>query len=335
MQVAWDEPDLLQGVSRVSPWQVKLLATLPMQLPPFSMPKKKLRAALPQELQLQAPGLLGLPLAGTSNNNDNNHASFGASWRGGSSSALLDDSSAGMQGARHDHLHGLSAVDFRNSNYKRPHREISTDNSQYHHRQLFHPQAVLSEPPATSNNNNNYFSLLPRRPELPVPSIQPLAFMSASVSSQLEPPAKKTTTAATSFFLFGQFIDPSCTSKSQQRPHNFSASEQSSDTRNSSSEEKDGDGSRGNHQVDMLKWLQARSADEEGSTRDPHFKVFMEGDEVGRTLELSWFNTYDELYSRLAAMFSVSQSQLQDCVVYRDVRGAMRRIGDEPFRSVN
>jgi hypothetical protein len=80
----------------------------------------------------------------------------------------------------------------------------------------------------------------------------------------------------------------------------------------------------------MVKWLQAN---EEGSITSPHFKVSMEGDEVGRTLELSWFNTYDELYSRLAAMFSVSQSQLQGCVVYRDVRGSIRRIGDEPFRS--
>lgn len=80
------------------------------------------------------------------------------------------------------------------------------------------------------------------------------------------------------------------------------------------------------------KWLQANG---EGSmTRDPHFQVSMEGDAVGRTLELSWFNTYEELYSRLAAMFSVSMSQLQDCVVYRDVRGSVRRIGDEPFRSV-
>jgi hypothetical protein len=130
--------------------------------------------------------------------------------------------------------------------------------------------------------------------------------MQAFMSAQLEPPAT-TKKNATSFFLFGQFIDPSCASKSQQRPNNLL--------------DKDKE----------MKWLQAN---EEGSmTRGPHFEVCMEGDAVGRTLELSWFNTYEELYSRLAAMFSVSMSQLQDCVVYRDVRGSVRRIGDEPFRS--
>jgi len=305
LQVAWDDPDLLQGVSRVSPWQVKLLATFPMQLPPFSLPKKKLRAALPQELQLQAPGLLGLPLASTS------HGLPAMPWR--SSSALVDDSSAGMQGARHDHFNGLPAVDFRSCNYKRP-REFNQENHQ-----LFHPQTEDSH---TANTNlHNYFSPLPRRPDVPVPSIQSPAFMSASVSAQLEPPVKKTSAAATSFFLFGQFIDPSCASKSQERPNG----QQVMETRNASSEnDKARDSSRGN----MLKWLHAN---DEGATTSPQFKVSMEGDDVGRTLELSLFNTYDELYSRLGAMFSVSQ--LQDCVVYRDVRGSIRRIGDEPFRS--
>jgi hypothetical protein len=217
LQVTWDEPDLLQGVSRVSPWQVELVATLPMQLPPFSLPKKKLRAAQPQELQ--APGLLaGLPLPGSSSSSFAGH--LPAPW-GPGAATLLDNASAGMQGARHDRFNALPSVDFRNgSPYKRP-RESTSQYEQDHHHRVFHPipQAALSEPAASTTNN--YFSLLPshhhqRRPNLP-PSIQPLAFMtSAPGSSQLESPPNKTT-AATSFFLFGQFIDPSCASKSQQQ----------------------------------------------------------------------------------------------------------------------
>lgn len=201
--------------------------------------------------------------------------------------ALVDDSSAGMQGARHDHFNGnlpIANVDFRSCNFKRP-RESSEEQ--------------VPVPPTTPHN---YFSLLPRHPDVPVP----VPSMQALMSAQLEQPPATTTKNATSFFLFGQFIDPSCASKSQQRPNNLLDKEE-------------------------IKWLRANG---EGSmTRDPHFQVSMEGDAVGRTLELSWFNTYEELYSRLAAMFSVSMSQLRDCVVYRDVEGSVRRIGDEPFRS--
>ena len=225
VQVTWDEPDLLQGVTRVSPWQVELVATLPMQLPPFSLPKKKLRAVQPQELQLQASGLLaGLPLTGPS-------TSFAgrlpAPW-GGAAATLLDNASVGIQGARHDRFNALPNVDFRNSSYKRPREFPSRDTTpQYdpdHRHQVFHPipQVVLSDTPASSSsitNSGNNYSLLPtqqRRPTIP-PTIQPLAFMtSAFANPQVETPPNKTT-AATSFFLFGQFIDPSCTSQSKQQ----------------------------------------------------------------------------------------------------------------------
>ncbi|BBG97812.1 auxin response factor 16, partial [Prunus dulcis] len=44
LQVAWDEPDLLQNVKRVSPWLVELVSSIPaIHLSPFSPPRKKLR----------------------------------------------------------------------------------------------------------------------------------------------------------------------------------------------------------------------------------------------------------------------------------------------------
>ncbi|KAL9230651.1 hypothetical protein vseg_005975 [Gypsophila vaccaria] len=44
LQVAWDEPELLQNVKRVNPWLVELVATMPnIHMSPFSPPRKKLR----------------------------------------------------------------------------------------------------------------------------------------------------------------------------------------------------------------------------------------------------------------------------------------------------
>jgi len=40
-----------------------------------------------------------------------------------------------------------------------------------------------------------------------------------------------------------------------------------------------------------------------------HCKVFKEIEEVGRTLDLSLFCTYDQLYDRLAKMFGIEQSE--------------------------
>ncbi|KAA8534371.1 hypothetical protein F0562_031878 [Nyssa sinensis] len=48
LQVAWDEPDLLQNVKRVNPWLVELVSNMPtIHLSPFSPPRKKLRLLQP------------------------------------------------------------------------------------------------------------------------------------------------------------------------------------------------------------------------------------------------------------------------------------------------
>lgn len=362
--MTWDEPDLLQGVSRVSPWQVELVATLPMQLPPFSLPKKKLRAVQPPELQLQAPGLLGLPL-GTGSSTL--MGQLPAPWGG---PALLDDASAGMQGARHDRIYGLPTLDFRTSNYKHP--------REFHNESYYNPELV---PPARNilNDASNQFSTLPERPHLP--SNHSVGYM-PSGSPRGENSVIKGT--STSFFLFGQSIDPTHTSKSQQHypPGNSSSDgpllldgQRASTTSNSSSdntqENKDRvrrfmptilngeQGGRGLgadgaisrfqqndsslHQdpssgsvIGSLKWFKDQGFDKEKASSDSlsHCKVFREGEEVGRTLDLTIFTTYEELYERLAVMFIVPQSEFQDRVVYKDVDGVTKRIGEEPYRLV-
>jgi hypothetical protein len=63
-----------------------------------------------------------------------------------------------------------------------------------------------------------------------------------------------------------------------------------------------------------------------------HCKVFMDSEDVGRTLDLSVISSYQELYRKLAEMFRIEErSDLLTHVVYRDANGVIKRIGDEPF----
>ncbi|GER51271.1 auxin response factor [Striga asiatica] len=84
LQVAWDEPDLLQNVKRVSPWLVELVSNLPPSfLPPLSPPKKRTRLTQPNEFPLNIPTLFTNPLSPSS------------------PLCCSDNMFAGVQGARH------------------------------------------------------------------------------------------------------------------------------------------------------------------------------------------------------------------------------------------
>ncbi|CAA0814453.1 Auxin response factor 16 [Striga hermonthica] len=85
LQVAWDEPDLLQNVKRVSPWLVELVSNLPPSfLPPLSPPKKRTRLTHPYEFPLNTPTLFNSnPLSPSS------------------PLCCSDNIIAGVQGARH------------------------------------------------------------------------------------------------------------------------------------------------------------------------------------------------------------------------------------------
>eukprot|EP00262_Sarcandra_glabra_P021495 TRINITY_DN9148_c0_g2_i1.p1 TRINITY_DN9148_c0_g2~~TRINITY_DN9148_c0_g2_i1.p1 ORF type:complete len:330 (+),score=48.76 TRINITY_DN9148_c0_g2_i1:141-992(+) len=62
-----------------------------------------------------------------------------------------------------------------------------------------------------------------------------------------------------------------------------------------------------------------------------HCKVFMESEDVGRTLDLSVLGSYEELYRRLANMFGIERSEMLTHVLYRDAMGTLKNAGDEPF----
>ncbi|GER33537.1 auxin response factor [Striga asiatica] len=62
-----------------------------------------------------------------------------------------------------------------------------------------------------------------------------------------------------------------------------------------------------------------------------HCKVFLESEDVGRTLDLSVLGSYEELCQRLEHMFGIENSEMLSHVYYCDVMGAVKQVGDEPF----
>ncbi|KMZ65846.1 hypothetical protein ZOSMA_30G01270 [Zostera marina] len=66
-----------------------------------------------------------------------------------------------------------------------------------------------------------------------------------------------------------------------------------------------------------------------------HCKVFMESEDVGRTLDLSSLSSFDEMCSKLADMFDIKKSDIRaDHVHYRDSSGSVKLASDVPFRDL-
>jgi hypothetical protein len=63
-----------------------------------------------------------------------------------------------------------------------------------------------------------------------------------------------------------------------------------------------------------------------------HCKVFMESEDVGRTIDLSVFGSYEELYGRLSDMFGIEKEEIISHLRYRDTAGAVMHTGELPFR---
>lgn len=100
---------------------------------------------------------------------------------------------------------------------------------------------------------------------------------------------------------------------------------------NSMNSSSDGSGSA----INQNGTLDNLSSDRWGSNlalESGHCKVFMESEEIGRTVDLSIFGSYEELYGQLADMFGVKKAKLMSHVLYRDAAGALKHTGDEPFR---
>ncbi|XP_071696971.1 auxin response factor 18-like [Rutidosis leptorrhynchoides] len=62
-----------------------------------------------------------------------------------------------------------------------------------------------------------------------------------------------------------------------------------------------------------------------------HCKVFLESEDVGRTLDLSLLDSYEELSKNLTNMFKIENFIMLNRVHYWDATGALKKIGAEPF----
>lgn len=91
------------------------------------------------------------------------------------------------------------------------------------------------------------------------------------------------------------------------------------------------DGLPENSSYEGFPWYKDRQPSEL-SLEVGHCKVFMDSENVGRTLDLSVLGSYEELYRRLANMFGIEKSEMLSHVLYRDGNGAVKHTGDEPFR---
>ncbi|XVE68899.1 hypothetical protein DITRI_Ditri09bG0106500 [Diplodiscus trichospermus] len=300
LQVAWDEPDLLHNVKRVSPWLVELVTNIPaVHLNPFSPPRKKMR--LPQHPDFSLLGQISMP-------------SFsGSSFRSSSSVCCITDNiPGGIQGARHapsglsssdlhsNKLHlGLFPLGTRHLDDNAPHNRISSNNFS-----------------SDNENDRNISSLL----TMGNPT------QSLKESNEIKTPH---------ILLFGQLIF-----SEQQGSHSCSGDTVGNSSSDGNTEKtaisSDASGSALHHNAlenssdEGSPWCKEHQKTDLG-LETGHCKVFMESENVGRTLDLSVLRSYEELYGKLANLFGIESSEMLSSVLYRNAAGSVKHTGDEPF----
>ncbi|GFY93334.1 auxin response factor 16 [Actinidia rufa] len=151
--------------------------------------------------------------------------------------------------------------------------------------------------------------------------------------------SEKSDAKGTQFVLFGkpilteQQLSLSCSGDPISPVHNGnSSSEGNADKMANIS---DGSGS-GTHlplrsTCEGLQWCKYSHRETETGLEIGHCKVFMESENVGRNLDLSMLGSYEELYRKLASMFDIESSEMMNHVLYWDVTGSVKQVGDEPF----
>ncbi|XP_020584874.1 auxin response factor 18-like [Phalaenopsis equestris] len=265
LEVSWDEPDLLQNVTRVSPWSVELVSNMTsIHFKPFSPPQKKLRIThhLDSPFDLQIPSLPFLP---------------------NPESPLLQDGTtpaASIQGARQI----LPELHFRKLQpglfYSGIH--VASNSPNYEDESNF---LSIGYPPRSTSNEGNEESNA-KKPQL---------------------------------ILFGKqiFTEPQ-----------LSLSINSSlDVNHDIHQNNMGDDNSPSVKVSLHSDLN----ENDSGSELVHCKVFMESEDVGHTLDLSAFDSYEEMYGRLTNMFGIERSELTSRVFYRDTAGEVKHPKDEPF----
>ncbi|KAG7950194.1 hypothetical protein I3843_13G099500 [Carya illinoinensis] len=305
LQVTWDEPDLLNNVKRVSPWLVELVSNLPTtHLLPFLPPRKKLR--LPQHPDFPHDGQF--PMRSISGNPLGPSSPF---------CCLSDNAPAGIQGARHAQF-GISLSDLHFKNKL----QLELFPSSFQPFKI-HSRTCNGIVKGDTNSNENLSCLL--------------TIGNSSQNSEKSDKVKRH-----QFLLFGQ---PIVTEQQISQSSSSDAVSQVLSRKNTTDGNQenvkllsdDGSGSTLDQKVSLEKsssagfsWHQGFQTTELGLDTGL-CKVFMESEDVGRTLDLSVLDSYEELYRRLSKMFGIERSDMLSPVLYRDATGAVKQTGDEPF----
>lgn len=215
-------------------------------------------------------------------------------------SSVLDNVPVGLQGARHNahQYYGLSSSDL-------------------HHYYLNRPPPPLPPP-----------SSLPLSPPLGLRNIDSRNEKGFCFLTMGTTPCDDTESKKSHIVLFGKLI----------LPEEQISEKGSTDTANIEKTQISSGGSNQNCVAGR-----EQSSSDEGSpcsnkvhdaagSETGHCKVFMESDDVGRTLDLSVLGSYEELSRKLSDMFGIQKSEMLSSVLYRDASGAIKYAGNEPFR---
>ncbi|KAI4339245.1 hypothetical protein MLD38_024208 [Melastoma candidum] len=262
LQVAWDEPDLLQNVKSVSPWLVELVSGMPsVNLSAFSPPRKRLRTqfdCLPMD-PVPVPSFPNSPLC-----------------------HIPGNTQAGIQGARHSARFGSFPPDLTYNH------QINTDPDPFISRLLSYPAVAPKFSTSNFLDNREGYGYGGVTCLLEMGNTQP-----CSKADEKKPPY---------IVLFGQTIPAE-----QQTSDSASSGDTTGKSSSNSSNYSDGCMGTG------------------------HCKVFVESDEVGRTLDLSLLRSYEELYKNVADIFGIDGSEMERNIMYSDAAGEIKHAGDEPF----
>ncbi|KAJ6828754.1 auxin response factor 18-like isoform X2 [Iris pallida] len=306
LQVTWDEPDLLQNVKRVSPWLVELVSNMPaIHLAPFSPPpRKKFRipshSDFPLDMtQFPTPQFSSTPLG-----------------RNGSPLCCLPQDSTpagnGIQGTRQSQ-YGISLSDLNLNKLQSGLLQTAGFQHRLDHTHTHNPPTRISTGLFISN---------PASMHEDVSCLLTIGRPSTNMSCN----GKKTP----QLVLFGQTI---LVEEQISLSSSGNSSSDGNHDKGANLSSSDGSASGTHHQngaVENSPWHRDRGTIEL-SLETGHCKVFMESEDVGRTIDLSIFGSYEELHERLAEMFGTEKSEMMSHVLYRDAAGAVKHTGDEPF----
>ncbi|KAK7262301.1 hypothetical protein RJT34_29867 [Clitoria ternatea] len=292
LQVTWDEPDLLQNVKRVSPWLVELVSNVPViNYTPFSPPPRK-KLRFPPHPDFPLDVQFPIPTTFSGNHLGPNSLLCG----------LSDNAPAGIQGARHAQI-GISLSDIHLHN--KPRLGLLPTNIQQ-----LEVHDVISNGNMTNHDKSKE-------------SLSCLLTMGKS-SKSLE---KSDDVKKHQFLLFGQ---PILTEQQISRGYSTRKNSLDEDKKDKEKFFLVDSHSTLSKQVSLGKASDAEFCWQLGLDTG-HCKVFLESEDVGRTLDLSHLGSYEELYRKLANMFEMERSEILNHVLYRDETGTVKKTGEEPF----